>query len=36
MYIMIIYAGYAAGVGLIGMGGVAFALIAKSTSTLGY
>jgi hypothetical protein len=36
MYIMIIYAGYAAGVGLIGMAGVAFALIAKSTSTLGY
>jgi hypothetical protein len=35
-YIMIIFAGFMAGVGLTGMVAVAIALIAKSTSTLGY
>lgn len=35
-YMMILMAGFSAGVGLIGMAAVAFALIAKSTSTLGY
>jgi hypothetical protein len=35
-YIMIIFAGYSAGVGLVGMASVAINLIAKSTTTLGY
>ncbi len=35
-YIMIVMAGFAAGVGLTAMGSVAIAFIAKSTSTLGY
>lgn len=35
-YIMILLAGYSAGVGLVGMASVAIALIVKSTSTLGY
>jgi hypothetical protein len=35
-YIMIVFAGYSAGVGLIGMAAVAINLIAKSTTTLGY
>ncbi len=35
-YIMIILAGFSAGVGLIGMAAVAIALIAKSTTTVGY
>jgi len=35
-YVSILLAGYGAGVGLVAMGSVAFALIAKSTSTLGY
>ena len=33
---MIILAGFSAGVGLIGMAAVAIALIAKSTTTLGF
>lgn len=35
-YVSILLAGYGAGVGLVAMGSVAFALIAKSTTTLGY
>ncbi len=35
-YVMVIMAGFSAGVGLIGMGSVAIALIVKSTTTLGY
>ena len=35
-YIMVIFSGFIAGMGLIGMGSVAIALIAKSTSTLRY
>jgi len=35
-YIMVIMAGFMAGVGLVGMASVAIALIAKSTTTLGY
>lgn len=35
-YVSILLAGYGAGVGLVAMASVAFALIAKSTSTLGY
>lgn len=35
-YMMIILAGFGAGVGLMGMGAVAIALIVKSTSTVGY
>jgi hypothetical protein len=35
-YSAVILAGFSAGMGLIGMGAVAIALIAKSTSTLGY
>jgi len=35
-YMMIILAGFGAGVGLVGMGSVAIALIVKSTTTLGY
>ena len=35
-YIMVVMAGFAAGVGLTAMGSVALAFIAKSTSTLGY
>ena len=35
-YIMVVMAGFAAGVGLVAMGSVAIAFIAKSTTTLGY
>jgi hypothetical protein len=36
LYMAIVYAGFLAGVGLIGMVSVAISLLAKSTSTLGY
>jgi len=35
-YVAILFAGFSAGVGLVGMGAVAIALIAKSTTPLGY
>ncbi|MAE66880.1 MAG: peptide transporter [Phycisphaeraceae bacterium] len=35
-YVMVVLAGFTAGMGLVGMASVAFALIAKSTSTLRY
>jgi len=35
-YVSVLFAGFGAGVGLIAMASVGFALIAKSTSTLGY
>jgi len=35
-YVMVLFAGFSAGVGLIAMGAVAFALIAKSTTPLGF
>ena len=35
-YMMVLMAGFGAGVGLIGMGSVATALIVKSTTTVGY
>lgn len=35
-YVAVLLAGFTAGIGLIGMASVGFALIAKSTSTLGY
>jgi len=35
-YIMVVFAGFSAGIGLMGMGSVAMVLIAKSMSTVGY
>ncbi len=35
-YVMTVFFGYGAGVGLVAMASVAIALIAKSTTTLGY
>lgn len=35
-YVSVIFAGFSAGVGLVGMGSVAIALIIKSTTTIGY
>ena len=35
-YVMVLFAGYGAGVGLIGMASVALALIAASTTSVGF
>lgn len=35
-YVSVLFAGFTAGMGLIGMAAIAFALIVKSTTTLGY